>query len=362
MLIVTLEQLRRNGRKRRMFLLALCAWVGYVSYRLRSAASEQVFPHRGKRYLIVNPISGLGNRLRATCSAAVLAERMRRELIIVWLPDVHLDANMSDLFDTSGLSVLNQDIYEQLSPDNTISYDFDTLPQVPIRGHYASYIYVKSAFRLNGEGKKLHVTEAAFKRCIRKLRPNRVVEELHGRLRSATQLRAKTVGVHVRMLGELELDVPDLNRVPAEKQHIEPGIQNIVRYERAKCNASFFKKPMKRLSLHEDVHFFVSLDSLEAWSTLNRMSNEFSISLLNEASFAMCNTGMRRSAFCAQHALAEMLTLSDMDYFLYSSWSSFSEIISAMRVGDKQSSILGCATDDVMMADMFAQVMKKPLV
>lgn len=359
---VTSEHLRQRGRKKKRLslLFSLCVLLAGTGQRLRSAVIGQTSPV--KRYLIVNPVSGLGNRMRATCSAAVLAERMGRELIVVWLPDVHLQANMSDLFDTGGMKVFDHEIYEQLPPDDTTFYNFDATGQVPIRRSDISYIYVKTAFRLNGHERSLRVPDILFDRCIRKLRPNYVVEDLHSHMKSMIRLHPKTAGIHIRMLGTLVLDVPDLSKAASNERHIEPEMQNIVAYERSKCNVSFFKKPMKLLNDSWNVHFFVSMDSAEAWESLSQTSTEFHMSLLNPVSYAKCLTSMRRSAFCAQHALAEMLALSEMDYFLYSSWSSFSEMIISLRKSEKESSILGCATDSIMLADIYARVLKKTLV
>ncbi|KAK1868428.1 hypothetical protein I4F81_010916 [Pyropia yezoensis] len=49
------------------------------------------------RLAVVHAAYGLGNRLRAVGSAAAYAAATGRELVVVWVPDEHLDAPMGDL-------------------------------------------------------------------------------------------------------------------------------------------------------------------------------------------------------------------------------------------------------------------------
>ena len=52
--------------------------------------------------LFVDVQHGLGNRLRAMASAAVIAEATGRDLHLIWSPDHHCEARISDVLDYDG--------------------------------------------------------------------------------------------------------------------------------------------------------------------------------------------------------------------------------------------------------------------
>ena len=60
---------------------------------------------------IIEPKNGLGNRLRALASAAVLAEKSNRALCVVWKRDTHFGAKFSELFDESNMLVSETNIF-----------------------------------------------------------------------------------------------------------------------------------------------------------------------------------------------------------------------------------------------------------
>jgi hypothetical protein len=47
-------------------------------------------------FLAVRPMHGMANRLRAVCSARAYAEQTGRRLLLVWEPDVHVQAECGD--------------------------------------------------------------------------------------------------------------------------------------------------------------------------------------------------------------------------------------------------------------------------
>jgi Polysaccharide pyruvyl transferase/N-terminal domain of galactosyltransferase len=66
---------------------------------------EKLLKRINKKRLVIIPKNGLGNRLRAVASAAVLAKKLDRNFIIVWLPDFHCNTVFRQLFDDSKLLV-----------------------------------------------------------------------------------------------------------------------------------------------------------------------------------------------------------------------------------------------------------------
>lgn len=58
------------------------------------------------RAIFVHTQYGLGNRLRALGSALALAEETKRVLVVIWVADVHLDCEFSDLFSNDDIIVM----------------------------------------------------------------------------------------------------------------------------------------------------------------------------------------------------------------------------------------------------------------
>ena len=64
------------------------------------------------RYIIVDAKNGLGNRLRALASAMSVAQSLGRRVLLVWVPDLHLNCSFPALFD----GPLPFDLFEQPFP------------------------------------------------------------------------------------------------------------------------------------------------------------------------------------------------------------------------------------------------------
>lgn len=58
--------------------------------------------------LWIEPKNGLGNRLRALASAAVVAQQSQHVLIVVWVPDFHCEAKFEHLFQQFNLLVVSK--------------------------------------------------------------------------------------------------------------------------------------------------------------------------------------------------------------------------------------------------------------
>ena len=69
-----------------------------------------------KAKIFIDAQHGLGNRMRAIASAAIVAEQSNRELVVVWQPDKHCEAGMLDLFDYEG-ALIPQSFVNGLTSD-----------------------------------------------------------------------------------------------------------------------------------------------------------------------------------------------------------------------------------------------------
>ena len=54
--------------------------------------------HSSLRYVVIDAKNGLGNRLRALASAMSVAEYHSRPVLLVWVPDLHLNCSISAMF------------------------------------------------------------------------------------------------------------------------------------------------------------------------------------------------------------------------------------------------------------------------
>jgi len=68
--------------------------------------------------IIIEPIAGLANRLRATVSGMCAAEDLGRPLTIVWEKDGHCDADFADLFEPlpGAICVTNKNVLRDWNP------------------------------------------------------------------------------------------------------------------------------------------------------------------------------------------------------------------------------------------------------
>ena len=88
-----------------------------------AAVLARLKQHSSPRVLIVDVKNGLGNRLRALCSAMSVAAALRRPLILVWVPDLHCNCSFSRLFEAPLPFAL---LEESLPAANLTSSDFQS--------------------------------------------------------------------------------------------------------------------------------------------------------------------------------------------------------------------------------------------
>ena len=329
--------------------LLLCVFLCYLnSFRLARVEvsssfflkeqtlvqSEDVLLHNfllslpRQNILIVEPYHGLGNRLRAYASAAALARKSGRLLVVAWISDAHVNASMSSLFNTKELHVVSSPVFHLLRSvwPNVILYDYNSEGHKDevLRDSAKAPIYVRSAYILQSETK---VSESEISEELRKLTPSsqvfRVAKSLKKKINTT---RPNLVGVHIRMNTDIRTDVPGIEAIPpqhpASAAHMGP-----VEYERSRCHYKYFVPHLERvLEENSDAIFVVASDSLAAVSALQTHfgSKVVSSGILK----TVCKAdGMRRVA-CLQASLAEFIILGTATSLLFlSEWSSASELI-----------------------------------
>lgn len=110
----------------------------------------RLYYHRFRKKFYIEPKNGIGNRLRALASAAILAKRTSHNLIIVWRKDMHCDAEFHELFRDDALLVCseysNSSNFSGSSSENQKSTDLtSTAGTQNLQLDGSSDIYIASA-------------------------------------------------------------------------------------------------------------------------------------------------------------------------------------------------------------------------
>lgn len=272
--------------------------------------------------LFIDGQHGLGNRLRAIGSAAAIAERSERELVIVWQPDAHCDCRFSDLFDYSG-AVIEEGFAGEATEQGCRFYNYMEIEagaekDALIDTAGSASLYARAAYVLNSPLSDWN-TENSF---LQSLRPVEAVQEMVAGVR-----RPNDVSAHVRMAGGK--DYEHLAYEQSEGNWTEEGHQAIAHW-REKSHFNHFFKRLDMLTAEGCAErIFVAADLPETYSEFKALYGDRVAMLEREV--------YDRSAEQLRYALADALLLGSAPLLLGSSWSSFSEL--AMRLSPQRMKI-----------------------
>jgi hypothetical protein len=268
--------------------------------------------------LFVDAQHGLGNRLRAIASAAVIAEATGRELVVVWQPDHHCGARFTDLFRHGGAVIetafpqvfarAGGTLWNYMEVEPGAAKDAPVLADESVaRG---GDVYVRSAYRLVSP----HLSAGAERAWLRALQPAPEVLELMRGVR-----RPNRVAAHVRMAGgpayeHLSYEAP--TNWPA-RGHAE------IAAWRARSHARYFMARLDALVAAGAAEtIFLAADLPETYEAFaDRYGRR--LAWLPRRHFDRSPEQMR-------HALADVLLLGGAEHFLGSTWSTFSELALAL--------------------------------
>jgi len=264
--------------------------------------------------LVVKCIFGLGNRLRCAASAVIIAREQKKELTLIWVPDIHLNEAFYDIFlESSAFTVVESDQAGLDSlEDGFRTYDLSkTWVQIPNRDENIYIIAcgrMESTTRIDAKEQKFRFNEA-----LNMFVPTRAIQlALEHKLPQLGDIRTY-IGVHMRNIKELSDDVPGL---------IDPVLDAEARKQRARCHEIHFAHiMMKILNANPHAHFFVAADDHEASRNLKQIMPEGTAI----STSTPCDES-RRSKKCVESAVIDLLLLSMTKELIVSSWSSFSEV------------------------------------
>ncbi len=275
--------------------------------------SELWQPRRARLFIDVQ--HGLCNRMRAMASAASIAARTGRELVVVWCPDDHCDGHLADLFDYDGAVIDNRSdadlwraradqVYNYMEIEEGAVFQEPILPTLLEEG--GGDVYVRSAYTLTSPY-RVHNDEQLF---LHALRPTAAVLGLVRSVRHPNQ-----VACHVRIgsgAGFEHLSYEGAHNWPAER-HEE------LSYWRGKSGPERFMVRLDQLvDANRADHIFLAADTAETYDLFAQRYGARLVTLARPV--------FDRSAAQLQYALADLMLLAAADLFLGSTWSSFSDV------------------------------------
>jgi glycosyltransferase involved in cell wall biosynthesis len=289
-----------------------------------AASKETIFQTQRKR-LYIDAQHGLGNRLRAFGSAAAIARASSRELVVVWVPDVHCECRLCDLFDYDGLVVESYaDLPQDLVRYNYMEIEDGGVKDAEIVLDKDKDVLMRSAFVLKHEASSWETENAE----IQRLKPVKAVMDLV----NSIQLPANSVGVHVRMEAGKGRDK---NAYDSQENWSKDSHEQI-HYWREKSHYSVFLKCIDSLIKSEmDRKVFLATDLQENYAVFKNTYGEKLIYLQRDV--------FDRSKKQILYGLADAILLSRAEYFLGSTWSSFSEL--AMRLSSNSQIVMMSGVD-----------------
>lgn len=292
--------------------------------RVRSSAPVV---HRPRGRVYIDAQHGLGNRLRAIASAAVVAEAEGAELVIIWQPDDHCDCRLGDLFDYPG-AVIEQRFLEDARARgwqvlNYMAAEPGAVKDAPVQMGQGRDIYARSAFVLNAPVSGWLAENAV----LRALAPVAAVRDLVGTVRHPND-----IAVHVRMQGGAEHE-----HLPYEHpDNWLPDDHAAIALWRAKSHyANFLRRIDTLLTEGAAKTLFLAADLPVAYEVFRARYGD-QLAWLQRTSYD-------RSAEQLRYGLADAILLGRAPHLLGSTWSSFSEL--AMRLAPKEQVVEMSGTD-----------------
>ena len=203
-------------------------WRGALAFLRRSK----------KRYVIIDAKNGLGNRLRALASAMSVAESLDRPVLLIWMPDLHLNCSIASMFaQPLPFALLEVEIPRPfLSSGSFQFYNYmrpepGAVKDEPVDVDPDRHLFFRSAFVMNHPlGSWL---SGGPQQQIRRLKPSAQVERLLVADRAM-------VGLHVRNVFDAPRDSESNVTTEgksamegAQKEYGEEGTQKLLQWRRA---------------------------------------------------------------------------------------------------------------------------------
>lgn len=284
--------------------------------------------------IFVHTQYGLGNRLRALGSAMAFARRTNRVLVLIWVPDQHLNCRYTDLFIANDEFII-ADAFRPGEPwpftgnsrtDSTAMarvkwYNYMRVNGVkildsiePVIDQQGFHLYVATCYVIQSPVTPFIIrTTSTFWTVLKSLTPHVNVAQLVDRFESYPV--SNMIGIHIRGKS-IKTDISGVDA----KEYTEESSRT-TDYWRNLTQVDTFVEEMKRQTV--DQLFYVAADQKEVFDRLER---EFPSRIFYTP--RNCDS---RERDCLPFALADILLLAKCASLRGSYWSSFSEL--STRIG-----------------------------
>ncbi len=260
--------------------------------------------------LYIDAQHGLGNRLRAIASAASIAKKTDRDLVIVWEPDHHCECDLRDLFDYSG-HVIQKAFVKDARDSGLATFNYMEIEEGSDRGaplilEQGLSAYARSAYVLNHPFSDWN----AENEFLRNLTPTKAIMDLVDSVPYPSD-----VSVHVRMEAAPGTELhsydspenwPDADHVTLQKWRAKSHFSN------------FMARLDQTIEANEVETIFLAADMPETYAVFAETYGD-RVRYLERTLYD-------RSREQMYYALADAILLSKSKSMLGSNWSSFSEI------------------------------------
>ena len=297
----------------------------------------------GRKILAIEPYHGTSNRLRAYASAAALAKKSSRKLVVVWNPDVHANYCWTDLFlETKDVLFTDSKILSALYTSRKGVDEYDYMDKLTkgktVDALTDKHVYIRSAYILTSNPP---LSDSDINVELQQLKPNPEVTKIISSFRrqmSGTQF----IGVHIRMLSDQKKDIPGIHELPFDSA-AGLGVQMEAVAHRERCHVTnFLPHIASELKKMPDTSIFVASDSPVAKKEVSSKFPGLKVISTEDRLFRACDGLERRQMECSQIAVAEFFFLSSANSILTSDWSSASELIIRLSHSSHRS---GCAQE-----------------
>jgi len=324
-----------HGKTVEMVMMPQDLLVSVLGYRLNNGFEQiksepnkllspnifmKTFQSYSKKYVYVDAQHGLGNRLRAIGSAASIAVKTGRELIIVWQPDHHCECHFSDLFDYNGVVIEHSFIEmakQSMSVYNYMEIEDGSAKDELIDINENKDLYLRAAYTFNST----HSDWESENKFIQQLTPTKEITNLVEQFDMSNCIAA-----HVRMEAGAGLDNNTYDSIENWSQEGHDQIH----YWREKSHYSHFIKRIDQLLADDkEKKIFLATDIPETYKVFENYYREQLIYLKRDV--------YDRSKEQIIFGLADAILLSKAQQLLGSTWSSFTEL--AMRLSENYTSI-----------------------
>eukprot|EP00055_Hartaetosiga_balthica_P014883 m.84709 g.84709 ORF g.84709 m.84709 type:complete len:776 (-) comp8716_c0_seq9:280-2607(-) len=315
---IEVEQMKQEARKFGWSEQSLPKSGDALCVLLRSLQGSE----SGRMMMVVHVHWGLGSRLRALSSALLLAKSTMRWPVVVWVPDNHCEANLTDVLDIGaipGISIFNSStaIESIIQKDERSWNVWDILKVESSTAKYSmqrnKHIYTISQKSLNFVKQWSYLADNIYLRQM-VLHPSKMVQgKIQNLLGSVSE--KNVLGLHIRMRKDVfeEVGSMDSKMLQAVPFRISCDWNNFAQAMQEK----YSKEALKGKAI------FIASDSQEAIVGIKQMFPSSSI-----IGFSACTS---REVDCVQEAMASIAILSRSKVVFGSKWSAMSEI--AIRAG-----------------------------